>query len=78
MQPWLDGHFVTVMIDVGRRNKNLDIAQKYGVSVEGLPAVGVLTADGKLLNAGKVTALANARSWSQQAVVDLIASWQKG
>jgi hypothetical protein len=38
----------------------------------------VLTADGKLVNAGQVTALANARSWSQQAVVDLIASWQKG
>ncbi len=77
VQPWLDAHFVTVMVDIGRRNKNLDIAQKYGVTVEGVPAVGVLTADGKLLNPGHVTALANARSWSQQAVVDLIASWQK-
>ena len=75
---WADRHFVTVMIDVGRRTKNLDIAQKYGVKVEGVPAVGVLTADGKLLNPGKVDALADARSWSQQAVVDLLASWQKG
>lgn len=78
VQTWLDGHYVTVMIDVGRRNKNVDIAEKYGVTVEGLPAVGVLSADGKLLNPGQVTALANARSWSQQAVVDLLARWQKG
>lgn len=74
---WSDQHFVTVMIDIGRRNRNLDIAKKYGVKIEGVPAVGVLTADGKLLNAGKVEALADARSWSQQAVVDLLASWQK-
>ena len=75
---WSDQHFVTVMIDVGRRTKNLDLAQRYGVKIEGVPAVGVLTADGKLLNPGKVDALANARRWSQQAVVDLLASWQKG
>ncbi len=74
---WVDKHFVTVMIDIGRRDKNVDIAKKCGVSLEGGPAVGVLTADGKLLNPGKVEALANARSWSQQAVVDLLASWQK-
>ncbi len=77
VRAWSDQHFVTVMIDVGRRTKNLDIAQRYGVSVEGVPAVGVLTADGKLLNAGQVDALANARSWSEQAVVDLLVSWQK-
>ena len=74
---WSDQHFVTVMIDVGRRTKNLDIAQKYGVKIEGVPAVGILAADGRLVNAGKVDALANARSWSQQAVVDLLATWQK-
>ena len=75
---WTDQHFVTVMIDIGRRNKNLDIASRHSLKIEGVPAVGVLTADGKLLNPGKVDALADARSWSQQAVVDLLAIWQKG
>jgi thiol-disulfide isomerase/thioredoxin len=78
VKPWIDAHFVTVMVDIGRRNKNLDIAHQYGVKIEGVPAVGVLTADGKLINAGKVDALADARSWSQQAVVDLLARWEKG
>jgi len=77
VRSWADQHFVTVMIDIGRRNKNLDIAQRYGVKIAGVPAVGVLTADGTLLNPGKVDALADARSWSQQAVVDLLAGWQK-
>jgi thiol-disulfide isomerase/thioredoxin len=74
---WTDQNFATVMVDIGRRNKNLDIAAKYGVKIEGVPAVAVLTPDGKLLNGGHVDALADARSWSQQAVVDLLAKWQK-
>jgi hypothetical protein len=78
VKTWADQHFVTVMIDIGRRDRNVDIAQKYGVSIKGVPAVGVVTADGKLLNPGRVNDLADARSWSQQAVVDLLASWQKG
>jgi thioredoxin 1 len=78
VKQWADSHFVTVMVDIGRRNKNLDIAQKYGVKIEGVPAVGVLTPDGRLINGGKVDALADARSWSQQAVVDLLATWEKG
>lgn len=77
VQSWTDQHFVTVMIDIGRRTKNLDIAQKYGVPIVGVPAVGVFTADGTLLNPGGVEALADARSWLPQAVVDLLASWQK-
>jgi thioredoxin 1 len=77
VQQWSATQFETVMVDIGRRNKNLDIAQKYGVKIEGVPAVAILTPDGKLVNAGKVDALADARSWSQQAVIDLLAHWQK-
>jgi len=73
---WADTKFVTVMVDIGRRTKNLDIAAKYGVQIKGVPAVLVITPDGKLLNGGNVAALADARSWSQQAVVDQLAKWQ--
>ena len=54
------------------------IKRDIGVKIEGVPAVGVLTPDGRLINGGKVDALADARSWSQQAVVDLLATWEKG
>jgi thiol-disulfide isomerase/thioredoxin len=73
---WSNAHFVTVMVDIGRRTKNMDIAAKYGIKVEGVPAVLVITPDGKLLNGSNVAALADARSWSQQAVVDQLAKWQ--
>jgi thiol-disulfide isomerase/thioredoxin len=73
---WADTKFVTVMVDIGRRTKNLDIAAKYGVKIQGVPAVLVITPDGKLMNGGNVAALADARSWSQQAVVDQLAKWQ--
>jgi thiol-disulfide isomerase/thioredoxin len=77
VQAWSGEHFATVLIDVGRENKNLDIAAKYGVKITAVPTVLVITPDGKLLNGDAPFALADARSWSQQAVVDLLAKWAK-
>ena len=77
VRSWSDAHFTTVLIDVGRENKNMDIAAKYGVHITAVPTVLVLTPDGKLLNGDAPFALADARSWSQQAVVDLLAKWDK-
>jgi thiol-disulfide isomerase/thioredoxin len=77
VKPWLDQGFVTVMVDVGRFKKNLDIAAKYGVKINAAPTVLIITPDGKLLNGDKVFALADARYMSPQAVVDLLAGWEK-
>jgi hypothetical protein len=75
VKTWADENYVTVMIDVGRFAKNLDIAQHYGVKITAAPTVLVVTSDGRLLNRDKVFALADARSMSAQAVVDLLQSW---
>jgi thiol:disulfide interchange protein len=43
-------HFVIVHVDVGRFDKNLDLAQKYNIPLKrGVPALAVLGAHGKLL-----------------------------
>ncbi|HTW44688.1 MAG TPA: thioredoxin family protein [Acidobacteriaceae bacterium] len=43
-------HFVVVHVDVGRFDKNLDLAQKYNIPLKrGVPALAVLSARGKLL-----------------------------
>ena len=76
VKSWSEEHFTTVMIDVGRENKNMDIAAKYGVKITAVPTVLVVTPDGSVVNADKPFALADARSWSQQAVVDLLAKWE--
>jgi thiol-disulfide isomerase/thioredoxin len=72
---WSSQHFETVYIDVGRYTKNTDIAQQYGIKLKAAPTVLVVTPDGKLLNGDNVFALADARSMSAQAVVDLLATW---
>ena len=76
VQAWTGDNYETVLIDVGRFKKNLDIAQRYGVKITAAPTVLVLTPSGKLLNPDHVFALADARYMSSQAVVDLLARWQ--
>ena len=75
VQPWVHGHFETVMVNVDRFNVNMDIPARYGVKVKQIPTVLVLTPDGRLLNPDGALALGNARHMSPQAQVDLVAAW---
>ena len=75
VRPWIDAHFVPVAVDVGRFSKNMEIAQRYGVRVTAVPAVLVLTPDGRLLDPDGVRALGNARAMTAQGMVDLLAQW---
>jgi hypothetical protein len=46
----VEKNYVVVHIDVGRMNKNVDLAQKYGIPLsKGIPALAVLDSRGKLL-----------------------------
>ena len=74
---WMASHFVVVKIDVGRRTKNMDISERYGVTVKGVPTVLMVTPDGKLQNPDDPYGLSDARSMSSQAVVDLLAKMAK-
>ncbi len=67
--------FEVAMIDVGRFNKNLDLAAAYGVKVTAVPTVIVLDPQGNFVNAGHPTALSNARAMKPQAIVDTIFGW---
>lgn len=73
--PWVDSHFVQVRVDVGRRNKNLDIAARFGVPVKAVPTILVVSPDGRLKNPDGAAALGDARSMSPQQMVDLLAIW---
>jgi thioredoxin-like negative regulator of GroEL len=67
--------FEVAMIDIGRRDKNLDIAARYGIDVRAVPLVIVLDPDGRFVNARNPTALSNAHDMSAQAIVDTIFGW---
>lgn len=74
---WLSKHFVVVTVDIGRRTKNMDISRRWGVTVEGVPTVLMISPDGVLLNKDDPYGLQDARSMTAQAVVDLLARMAK-
>ncbi len=67
-----------VTVDVGRFDQNMGIPAAYGIKgrLAGVPAVLIVDPKtNKLINAGRETALADARSMRPQAVADWLAGW---
>lgn len=80
LKAWLKRHYETVTVDVGRFDRNLQIPARYGITgrLAGVPALLVVDPrTGKLLNEGRVTALADARSMTPQGLADWLAGWVK-
>ncbi len=76
---WVAKHYELVSVDVGRFTKNLQILPRFGAPAgrpEGVPALLVVDPrSGKLINAGHIAALADARSMSPQGLADWLAQW---
>jgi thiol-disulfide isomerase/thioredoxin len=70
-------HYVVVTVDVGRIDKNLEIARHYGVDrLGGVPALLIVDpATDRLLNQGRLFALADARGMTPQALANWLAQW---
>jgi len=77
---FLRGHYELVSVDVGRFDKNLTVPARYGITqrLEGVPALLVIDPrTDRLINAGHVSALADARSMTPQALADWLAQWAR-
>ena len=71
-------HYEMVSVDIGVRDKNLQIPAHYGASIRAVPALLVVDPKtDKLLNPGDYAALSDARSMSAQALADWLAKWVK-
>jgi len=69
--PLIAQHYKVVKVDVGRFDRNVDIAEGYKVPLKkGIPAVAVLSPQGKLLYATEGGELADARKMGDQGVYD--------
>ena len=78
LKAFVEAHYELVTVDVGRFDKNLQIPARYGITrrLEGVPAQLVVEPRGnRLITAGHVAALADARTMSPQALADWLASW---
>lgn len=80
LKTWLARRYDVVLVDVGRFDKNLQIPAHYGITsrLEGVPSVLIVDPrTDRLVNRGKIAALADARSMTPQALADWLAHWVK-
>jgi thioredoxin 1 len=69
--------FVVVKIDIGRMDKNLDVAAQYGVPIKnGVPALAVLNSRGRLLYAQDQGQFADARHMSPESIRAFFEQWK--
>lgn len=73
----LEDNFLLVPIDVGRKDKNTDIAEKYGIPLEkGIPALAVLDAKGNLLYSQANGEFASMRYMQPASVTEFLNHWK--
>jgi thiol-disulfide isomerase/thioredoxin len=78
LKAFLDRHYVTVLVDVGRFDKNLQVPAHWGITerLEGVPAILVVDPrTDKLLDPGVVSDIQDARHLTPQALADWLAKW---
>ncbi len=75
IEPVLNANFVVVHVDVGKYDKNLDLAKKYHVDLEkGVPSIAVLNINGALLYS--TSEFEKARVLSEDDVVQFLNAWK--
>ncbi len=74
--PILNAGFVLVHVNIGRRDANLDIAERYQVPLSrGVPALAVIDADGTVLYSQKNGEFEAMRGMRSAAVTDFLTRW---
>jgi protein disulfide-isomerase len=69
--PLIARNFRVVKVNVGRFDRNVDIAQAYGVPLKsGIPAVAILSEKGKVVYATREGELADARKMGDSGIYD--------
>ena len=73
----IEQNFAVVDIDLGRWDKNLDVAEQYHVPIKhGIPALAVLGPKGNLLYAMDQGQFADARNMSYESIKEFFERWK--
>jgi hypothetical protein len=77
MRHFMNAHYEEVLVDVGRFNRNLQIPARFGITkkLEGVPALLIVTPEGKLVNGDRIFATADAHNMTPQALADYLARY---
>lgn len=72
----LNRYFVLVDVNIGHMDQNLDVAHQYGVPVQGVPALAVVSPDGHVIYAQNKE-FEDMRTMSPQSVTDFLNKWKR-
>lgn len=73
----LDANYVLVDIDIGRYDKNTDIARAYNIPLKlGVPALAVLDSHGRLLYSQKKGEFEKMRQMNPESVTAFLDQWK--
>ena len=73
----LEKSFVLVHVWIGHMDANLSVPEKYGVPIhKGVPALAVLSADGKPLYAQKTGEFEDMRHMESSSVTEFLEKWK--
>ena len=76
VSPLVRNGFVVVHVDIGKMDKNLDVAQKYQVPIDkGVPALAVLAPDGTLLYSQQHGEFESARNMDPDDLIAFLKKW---
>jgi protein disulfide-isomerase len=74
----LQANYVVVKVDLGRHDKNLDLAEQYHVPIaRGIPALAILDSRGNLLYAMDQGQFADARHMSFDSIKEFFVQWKR-
>jgi thioredoxin 1 len=72
----LKANYYVVHVDVGKYDKNLDLAAKYKMNLsKGVPALAVLKADGRVVYSDPGGFFENARTMTKKEVAEFLERW---
>lgn len=75
IEPLLNGNFKVAHVDVGRYNRNLDLAKKYKVDLEkGIPSLAVLSPQGAVLYS--TAQFERARVMTEEDLIQFLNTWK--
>jgi thiol:disulfide interchange protein len=76
-RPILNANFILVHVNIGKMDANLDIAQQYGVPLnKGVPALAVLSDQGKLLYSQKGGEFESMRTLASSDLTKFLLHWK--
>jgi thioredoxin 1 len=76
-RPILDANYVMVHVNIGHMDENVDIAKRYDIPLDkGVPALAVLTENGKLLYSQQNGQFEAMRKMEPSAVTQFLVQWK--